>query len=115
MDTGMVLNNLGAVITAALGVIGLVRPLAAADFTSMQPRGLTGIAEIRATYGGFFLMLGAYALYSQAPIAFLVVGLAWLGAAGGRLLSVVVDRSHAPKNLGGIVFESLIGALLLAP
>ncbi|MGH7785489.1 MAG: DUF4345 family protein [Candidatus Binatia bacterium] len=114
MDSGAMLNNVGAAITAGLGVMGLLRPSAAAAFTSMQPQGLTGVSEVRATYGGFFLVLGTYALYAQAPTAFLIVGLAWLGAAAGRLLSVVIDRSYAATNLGGVVFETVIGALLLA-
>jgi len=115
MDSSLVLNLLGAAITAGLGVMGLVRPAAAAAFTSLQPRGLLGVSEIRATYGGFFLALGAFALYSQATIAFGVLGAAWIGAAVGRLVSVAVDRSYAPKNLGGVVFEAGIGFLLLTP
>jgi hypothetical protein len=113
MDFPWILNNVGSVITLGLGALGLTRPQAVASFTSIQALGLTGVSEIRATYGGFFLALGAYALYAQAAEVFLVVGLAWLGAALGRLASVVIDRSRAPKNLAGIVFESAVGALLL--
>lgn len=108
-----VLNNLGAAITAGLGVMGLIRPDAAAAFTAIRPEGLVGVSEIRATYGGFFIVLGAFALYAQTPEAFLIPGLAWLGAAGGRLVSIVVDRSRAPKNFGAVAFEVAIGALLL--
>lgn len=113
MDASFALGNFGAAVTAGLGGMGLLRPSAAAAFTSMAPVGRVGVSEIRATYGGFFLALGGYALLSQEPIAFVAAGLAWLGAAGGRLLSVVVDRSTEAKNLGGIVFEAAIGALLL--
>ena len=45
--------------------------------------------------------------------AFTVAGIAWLGAAVGRAISVIVDRSTELKNLGGIVFEAVIGALML--
>jgi hypothetical protein len=114
MDTAFVLGNLGAAITAGLGVMGLVRPAAAAAFTSMAPVGKQGVSEIRATYGGFFLALGGYALATQNPVAFAAAGFAWLGAAGGRLASVALDRSVAPKNLAGIAFEAAIGLLLLA-
>ena len=113
MDIQVLLHNAGALVTAGLGAMGLLRPWAAAAFTSMQPVGLLGVSEIRATYGGFFLALGAWALYAQAPAAFLAVGLAWLGAAAGRAVSVLADRSTSPKNLGGILFEAGIGALLL--
>lgn len=105
----------GAVITAALGLMGLVKPAAAAAFTSMSPVGKIGVSEIRATYGGFFLFLGVFALIVREPLAYQVLGWAWIGAAAGRAVSVVVDASREPKNFGGIVFEGVIGALLLVP
>ncbi len=114
MEWASTLNNAGALITAGLGVMGLVRPSAASEFTSLEPRGKIGVSEIRATYGGFFLALGAWALYTQSEAAFTVAGVAWLGAAGGRVVSVVADRSLEPKNFGGIVFEAVIGLFLLA-
>jgi hypothetical protein len=114
VDVPFLLGNAGALATAALGALALIRPAAAAAFASIQPVGVIGISEVRATYGGLFLALGGYALASQAPAAFFVAGLAWLGAAGGRCVSVLADRSTSPKNLGGVVFEAVIGALLLA-
>ena len=53
-------------------------------------------------------------LYTQAATVFVVLGTAWLGAAAGRLVSIAVDKSHAPNNIGGVVFESAIAANLLA-
>lgn len=41
-------------------------------------------------------------------------GLVRHDAAAGRAISVVVDRSTSPKNLAGVAFEALVGALLLA-
>jgi hypothetical protein len=94
--------------------MGLVRPSAAAAFASIEPVGLVGVSEIRATYGGFFLALGAWALVAQTPATFTIVGIAWFGAALGRLVSAFVDGSSSAKNLGGIAFEAAIGALLAA-
>lgn len=105
----------GAVITAGLGIMGLIRPSAAAAFTSMSPVGKLGVSEIRATYGGLFLFMGVFALIVREPIAWQVLGWAWVGAAVGRAASVVVDASREPKNFGGIAFEGVIGALLLVP
>lgn len=110
-----VLALTGSAITLALGLLGLLRPEAAARFTSLQPVGRIGRSEIRATYGGFFVALGACGLLWREPTAWTVVGLAWLGAALGRTLSVPLDASGEAKNLGGIVFEGLIGVALLAP
>lgn len=109
------LAQLGALLTLALGLMGLVRPDAASAFTNVQPVGVIGRSEIRATYGGFFLLLGATCLATQEPWAFTTVGLAWLGAAAGRLASVVLDESREAQNFGGIAFEGVIGLLLLAP
>jgi Domain of unknown function (DUF4345) len=106
-------NQLGSLITLGLGLLGLVAPTRAASFVHMHPDGLVGISELRATYGGFFTALGALALLRQDPIVFQVLGLAWCGAALGRALSAVVDGSRSATNLGGILFEGGIGALLL--
>ena len=109
----MTLNLVGVTITCALGILGLVRPTVAARFTSITPDGKTGLSEIRATYGGFFLALGVHCLVVQEDLAFSMLGIAWLGAAGGRMVSVVVDQSREAKNLGGVLFEGCIGVLLL--
>jgi hypothetical protein len=108
------LSNLGAVITLGLGVLGLFVPTRAASFANVQPVGLIGTSEIRATYGGLFVALGVACLLTQAPGVFLAAGLAWVGAAVGRLFSVFIDSSRSGKNLGGIVFELAIGLLLLS-
>lgn len=105
---------LGASITAGLGLMGLVRPSAAASFTSIAPVGRTGISEIRATYGGFFLLAGLAALLGGEPAALRLLGWAWAGAAAGRAASAVVDGSREARNLAGIAFEAAVAALLLA-
>ena len=61
------------------------------------------------------MALGAYGLYAQSTAVFVVLGVAWVGASVGRLISVAVDRSYALKNCGGVVFEFTIGVLLLVP
>jgi hypothetical protein len=114
MLTSQFFSNAGAFITFVLGLLALAYPNVIAKFVSVKPIGLTGVSEVRATYGGFFVALGGLCLYSQSSTVFLVAGVAWLGAALGRGLSVLMDRSYAPKNLAGILFESGIGTLLLA-
>lgn len=114
MLMNQILPNVGALITLALGLLGIAAPMAAAKLVSIEPIGLTGISEVRATYGGLFVGLGGVCLYSQSPTVFFAVGVAVLGAAIGRSVSVLVDRSFAPMNLGGLLFEACMGALLLA-
>jgi hypothetical protein len=106
--------NAGATVTVALGLMGLFTPTRAAAFVNVEPIGLVGKSEIRATYGGLFVGLGLVCLVTQLGGAFLAAGFAWVGAAAGRLFSVAVDGSRSPMNLGGIVFELAIGGLLLS-
>lgn len=115
MNWNEVFHILGATITAAMGMMGLVSPTTASKVTGLSPSGKLGLSEIRATYGGLFLAMGLWALISRDQDVFITVGLAWGGAAAGRIVSVVLDRSFLPKNLGGIVFEAAIAWLLLTP
>ena len=87
-----ILPTIASVITVALGITALISPLTIAQLVNIKPDGLTGIAEIRATYGGFFLGLGASALYFNSRIVFIAVAIAWLSAAFGRIVSMNCDR-----------------------
>jgi hypothetical protein len=109
------LHNLGALITFGLGLMAIIRPSSAAALTGLTPTDPLGMSETRATFGGFFLALGALALLSQHPWTFIVVGTGWGGAAVGRLISVFVDKSRSPKNLGAVAFEAGVATLLLIP
>lgn len=106
--------NAGAVITALLGCLGLFTPDAVSRVVGVRPEGALGVAEVRATYGGFFLALGIGCLVSQSVTAFGLVGLAWCGAALARALSVLHDRVGSWKHLAGGLFEAGIGAALLS-
>lgn len=109
------LANAGAVITLLLGVFGLLLPGRAARFVSVTPVGRVGTAELRATYGGLFIALGAAPLIAQDAGVFAVVGAAWMGAAAGRSLSYWYDGSREGRNLAAIAMELVVGWLLLAP
>jgi hypothetical protein len=112
MDIGHLAANIGAAITLLLGLLGLLSPAKAAAFTSIAPVGPNGTSEIRATYGGLFFAMGLLCLTQQLEMIFLTVAAAWIGAAGGRLWSIVIDRNTSRKNLGGVGFEAVIGCLL---
>ena len=114
MSALQLLANAGAVITTVMGLLGLFRPLSAAAFVGVEPQGLMGTSELRATYGGVFVGLGGFCLLSQSPMAFACAGAAWLGAAMARLLSVAIDRNFAGKNFAAIAYEAAIGGLLVA-
>jgi hypothetical protein len=103
----------GAAITVLLGLMGLISPTAVARLTGLGLPDALARSEVRATHGGFFLALGVIALASEERWVYLALGLAWVGAAIGRLVSVIADNSRSPKNLAGVAFEAAIGALLI--
>lgn len=96
-----------------LGVLGLAFPNAAAKLVGIEPKGKIGISEIRATYGGIFFALGLYGLWTREPVAFDILGFAWVGAAVARTLSAIFDRSRSIKNIGAIVMEFGVAGLFL--
>ncbi|MEO0881685.1 MAG: DUF4345 family protein [Pseudomonadota bacterium] len=108
-----ILNTIGAWATLGMGLFGLFLPNRAADFVGLKPVSNAGRSEFRATYGGLWLPLGAVPLLSGAPLAFAIAGLCWLGAAVGRVLSIILDKAFDAKNVGGVVFETAFAMLLL--
>jgi hypothetical protein len=115
MSFDQILNYLGAIITTAMGSMGLITPKLAAKFTGLQATNKTAFAEFRATFGGMFVVMGLLPMLIGSTLAFNAIGCIWLGAAVGRLLSVLLDEGYKEvKNVAGIGFEAVIGFLLLA-
>lgn len=114
---------LGLAIGAGLGVVALAAPERILSFVGLAAASPEGLAEARATYGGFFLALevGAASLWlaRSSSDGLLVAGIAWTGAAAGRLLSLCVDGHRTGRNGRAVAFELLIGlahlAVLLGP
>jgi len=104
---------LGATLSFAAGLLGLLFPGPVSRTVGVALPGRLGTSEFRATYGGFFLGAGSAVLLLASREAAFVLGLAWLGAAAARLLSVVVDRSRSRRNVAGLVIELVIGVLLI--
>jgi hypothetical protein len=45
--------------------------------------------------------------------AALVLGAAWAGAFGARVISIVVDKSRTKENIAGLLSEGVMAALLI--
>ena len=84
-----VLRNLGAGLTLLLGIGWIV--VGSRLALGLEAPDAVGRSELRAV-GGLMAGLGAFALVSQDPVAFVAVGAAWLGAAGARVLDVARGR-----------------------
>lgn len=109
-------------LTLVLGLLGLLYPdrmLGWLGFAVLSPSDAAGgLGEIRATYGGLFVVLGVLTLLAalDPPVhrdRLLLVGLLWLGVAGGRALGVVVDGN--PGLFGWIYLgvEVVIGGAMV--
>jgi hypothetical protein len=115
MNLPVSVNTLGALLTFGLGVFGLFWPFSVARMVGIEPDGERGISEIRATYGGFFLAIGTFALVAQSGDVFRVLAVGWIGAAAARSFSYLRDNSRSGANLGAIVMEGTIGVSMLIP
>jgi hypothetical protein len=76
----------------ASGLAGVVMPSRVASTLELPAVTSRGIAEARAGLGGTYAALGGWALVSRDPTAQAAVGVIWLGAAGARLGSLLLDR-----------------------
>ena len=129
---GQILNTLHlslflAVISclmgAGLGALALLRPAKILLMVGLSLRqGVShSISEVRATYGGLFFVSHAgtaLALALSPKIGACMaatLGLAWSGAAFGRVVSMISDRLVTRYNLGATAFEALMGLTLATP
>jgi hypothetical protein len=111
------------IIILALGGFGLIYPervLGMLGFMSANAsHSAATLGEVRATYGGLFVVMGIYTLLAATDPAahrarLLFVGLLWLGACAGRLFGVYVDGNPGLPGWGAAAFELLIGGVLVA-
>ena len=74
------------------GLAGVVMPRSVGSALELPAATARGVAETRAGLGGTYAALGGWALVSRDPTAQAAVGITWIGAAGARLGSLVLDR-----------------------
>ncbi|NIN67516.1 MAG: DUF4345 domain-containing protein, partial [Anaerolineae bacterium] len=72
-----------------------------------------GITEIRAVLGALFVALGLAPLILNAAAAYQVLGIAYLGVALARAVSMVVDDSVVRSNTLSLVVEVAFGVVLI--
>lgn len=103
-----------ALITIAFGAFGFVAPRYTARALDLAPDGSTmGLSEMRASVGGLFVAVGLFCLVTGRPEAYTMLGIAYAGAASGRLLSMIVDKPPQPKALVWFAFEAVPAAWLI--
>ncbi|WP_415403013.1 DUF4345 family protein [Tateyamaria sp. SN3-11] len=110
-----VLNIIAALLTIAFGLFGFVAPRYTASALDLAPTTSTmGLSEMRASVGGLFVVAGLAAIWLGHPLAYAMIGFAFMGAAMGRVLSLIFDKPPLRKVLifGGI--EAVLAAWFLA-
>jgi hypothetical protein len=121
MNARVVVATIG-VLTLLFGVVGLAMPATVMEwvgFAEYAPTTHQGAIEVRAMYGGAFVVLGAFTLwFATAPRAhrgeLVLIAFLWLGFFGGRMVGVSIDGSPGIFNWLGSLYELTVGSLLLA-
>jgi hypothetical protein len=110
-----ILQIIAAIGTILTGLYSLLKPATLTGFTGLRPEGGRGITEIRAVLGGFFIALGVVPLILNSPVAYLMLGIAYLAVALVRGISMVVDKSVVQSNIISLVVEIVFGIILVIP
>lgn len=104
-----ILNIAAAVLTIGFGLFGLVAPRYTAAALDLVPGPSNmGLSEMRASVGGLFVALGLACLILGTPIAYAMTGIAYAGAAAGRIVSIALDKPPMQK---AFLYFGIEGAL----
>lgn len=109
------INVLAALLTIGFGLFGFLAPSWTATSLDLAPTNSTmGLSEMRASVGGLFVVTGVAVLLLNNPMAYVMLGIVYSGAALGRFVSLALDNPPMIKALtfGGI--EAVIAVWLIA-
>lgn len=112
MNLLMVLKIIAALLTAATGLLALIKPDATYGFIGLNANGVRGVSEIRSIFGGMFIALGIVPLF-LGLVAYQMLGITYLAIAAARAFSIVFDKSYAQSNLISLVIEIVLGGILI--
>jgi len=122
-DLAILLAVIACCIGGALGGYALARPEDVVGMVGLRldPEKRHSVSEVRATYGGLFLLShgGVAAALGYAPgvgaTMALTLALAWAGAGIGRGYTMVKDDAGTAFNVRATIFEFLMAATLTLP
>lgn len=93
-----ILNILVALMTIVFGAFGFLAPRFTASALDLQVGSTNmGLSEMRASVGGLFVAIGVFAIWTGIPMAYVMIGVAYAGAALGRLISIFLDKPPFKK------------------
>lgn len=109
-----IINILVGVLTVMLGLMGWLAPRWTMRQLDMQA-GPTNMAytEVSAVSGCLFVGMGLGAMVLNEPLAWVVLGLAYGGAALGRLTSIVRDNAASRQSWTFFSSEAALAGWLI--
>ena len=108
------INLAFAILSIGLGAVGWLAPRYVMEVLDIQTtKSNMGLSEIRAASGALYIGLGLGAVILASSDAYIMLGAVWLGAALGRITSILLDGS-TPKKIGFFVCEVAIGVIGIA-
>lgn len=108
-----ILQIIATIGTLLTGAVSLFKPESVTGFTGLRPEGGRGITEIRSILGGLFIALGVFPLIVNSPIAYMMLGVTYLGIAAVRAVSMFTDKSVVQSNVISLVVEIIFGVILV--
>ena len=100
---------LTAVATILVGLVLMVMPRTFGHYLGLafRPDTNNGVSEVRGAFAGMWLGLGLACILLAQPFTYFALGLAFLGAVLGRLVSMVADRAFNGHCLVATVIAAL--------
>lgn len=108
------LPRLGALLTAAIGVAGFIKPTLITDGCDIELKSAKAFSEARGVFGGILLGVGLTALVLGDPNVYLALGIGWTGATLARFLSMALDGSTLKESIPPIVVDGTAALLALS-
>lgn len=113
-----IINFALAAATIVFGGLAFCWPRYALEALSLATAGgrNDGMSEMRAASGGAFVLMGAAAIIigPSAPIAWVMLGMQYAGAAVGRILSIFVDDAGSRKMWLFFAIEAVFALWFIA-
>jgi hypothetical protein len=110
--------RIAGAITVGFGLVYLFAPESMMDPAGFGAVGPGGLTDVRATYGGFQLGMGAFLLWAAADAARVRAGLLLIALSIGavalsRAFGLALDGSLNSFHMGGLVTELSLTAFTL--
>jgi uncharacterized membrane protein HdeD (DUF308 family) len=108
-----ILQYIACILTALVGIYATISPKNTTSLTGLMPQGGRGITEIRTVFGVFFIVLGLFPIITGSPIAFQMLGSAYLLTGVARIIAIFMDKSSEQSNWMSVGFEVVFGLILI--